>query len=251
MQKGNELVVGGKKMSQEQMELIRRTVAKGSTNDELSMFLHIANKQELDPFLKEIYYYKDSRGNNITLTSRDGFLKKAHMNPDFSGLQSCEVREGDEFYVDYDTMKVHHKMNLEDRENKKIIGAWAAAFKRGAMPSIVWVDLYEYDKKQFTWNSHKSAMIRKVAEVRALKNLFGITGLTSFEEMGIEEKEGEILQEKVLDVVSSDDFFNSTVDAIKKQPKEKQKELLEKTISTSNWTESQKSKLSVMLDEVC
>ena len=41
-----------------QIELVKRTVAKGATDDELQMFLHLANKYNLDPFAKEIWFIK-------------------------------------------------------------------------------------------------------------------------------------------------------------------------------------------------
>ncbi len=47
-----------KRFSEEQIELIKRTVCKGASNDELAMFLHIAQKSGLDPFAKQIYAIK-------------------------------------------------------------------------------------------------------------------------------------------------------------------------------------------------
>ena len=44
----------------EMVETLQNTVAKNSTKSELIMFLSIANKYGLDPFLKEIWFIKYS-----------------------------------------------------------------------------------------------------------------------------------------------------------------------------------------------
>jgi len=40
-----------------------------------------------------------------------------------------------------------------------------------------WADIKTYDKNQFTWNSHKAEMIKKVAEMLVLKKKFKFSGL--------------------------------------------------------------------------
>ena len=43
---------------QNKLDLIKRTVARGATNDEFQMFMHRANIYKLDPILKEIWFIK-------------------------------------------------------------------------------------------------------------------------------------------------------------------------------------------------
>ena len=50
-------VVEINQLTAEQIELMKRTVAKGATDDELRMFLHLAHKYDLDPFAKEIWLW--------------------------------------------------------------------------------------------------------------------------------------------------------------------------------------------------
>jgi phage recombination protein Bet len=170
--------------SQEQIDLIKNTVAKDATNDELKMFLYLAKAYNLDPFKKEIWFtkYKEKSGDYKTsiITSRDGYLKYAQMSPEFEGLISFPVKEGDVFEVDAENYKVTHRFGAK-RGN--ILGAWAKCDRKGKKPFISYVEFSEYKKFSNVWQTYPSAMIQKVAEVFVLKRAFSIEGLVTREEI--------------------------------------------------------------------
>lgn len=191
----------------DQVELIKRTVAKGATDDELQMFLHLAQAYGLDPFAKEIWFIKrlkkvkigeswdyprlpngDLDYSNcdapVIMTSRDGYLKIAQRDEKFDGLISFPVRENDTFEIDAMNYTVIHKFGAN---RGKIIGAWAKCERKDCKPTITYVDFSEYnDLNSSVWKKYPSAMIQKVAEVFVLKRQFGISGLTTKEEMPAE-----------------------------------------------------------------
>jgi len=213
-------VAPGLTYTREQIDLIKRTVAKGATDDELKMFIHLAKTYDLDPFLKEIWFIKrvkkvrDNKGNwdyprlpngeidysnaeTVIMTSRDGYLKAAQREPDFLGLISFAVREGDIFEIDAENYKVTHKFGAK---RGAILGAWARCDRKGRMPSICYVDFKEYNTPNSTvWKQYPSAMIQKVAEVFVLRRQFNINGLVAQEEMRMRDSEME--QEPIITFV--------------------------------------------------
>ena len=201
--------------NKEQIDTIKNTVAKGATDDELRMFLHLCQQYRLDPFLKEIWFIKrakktkDSKGNwdyrrlpdgsvnysgaeTIMMTSRDGYLRVAQDDPNFNGIKSFVVKEGDEFSVDAQSDQIIHKFGVK---RGKILGAWCAVYHKQRRPVICFVDYAEYyDDKSTTWKKYPSAMIMKVSEVLALKRQFGISGLVTQEELTVIAEQENIIE---------------------------------------------------------
>jgi phage recombination protein Bet len=184
-----------KKFGTEEIAIIKSTVAKGTTDTELAFFLFAASKYGLDPIKKEIWCYKDSRGNMIVFASRDGFLTKAQENPKYAGIQSCEICEKDEFEINIPEAKVNHKITTFQRGN--ILGAYAIVHRKDSNPTIEIVDFKTYDKGFNTWKTHPAEMIKKVAEVHALKKAFGISGLQA-------EEDFEVVGDKAYPVTNPD-----------------------------------------------
>lgn len=164
--------------SANEIALVKNTIAKGTTNVELAYFLSVAKATGLNPFLKEIWCYKDSKNNVIVFAGRDGFLKKAQDGSRWNGMTSAVVCENDYFKLDMASGEVSHIPDFKDRG--KIIGAYAISKPKGAdFPTIEWADFTVYDRGFNVWKTDPMAMIKKVAETHCLKIAYGITGLQS------------------------------------------------------------------------
>lgn len=164
----------------EQVSVIKKTVAKGTSDTELALFIYTASSTGLNPLLKEIWCYKDNKGNLLIFAGRDGFLKKAQQHPKYAGMRSASVREKDIFEIDIPKGVINHQIaNESNAARGKITGAYAVVFRKDEEPTVVWVDFETYNKGYSAWKSHSDDMIIKVAEIKALKKAFGMAEMQS------------------------------------------------------------------------
>lgn len=174
--------------SEEQILVIQNTIAKGTTPAELGLFLFTAMTVGLNPLNKEIWCYKDNKGNLIIFAGRDGMLTKAQRHSDFNGVRSCEVRENDEGWViDVPNGKVRHTITKPMKDRGRILGAYAFAFRKGGEPTLEWVEFDTYAKDNNIWKSVPADMIKKTAESKALKKAFGLSGVQLEDDWKIED----------------------------------------------------------------
>ena len=172
--------------SNEQRDLIKRTVAPEATNDELAMFLHVAAKSGLDPLQKQIWFVK--RSGRVTIQAGiDGLQARAAREPDYEGMIYGVVCAKDDFQFDAKTGQVEKHIYNPFADRGPTMGAWCIVRRKGMLPFTAMVRFSEYNQGASPlWREKPQVMIEKVARSTALRRAYpeALSGIYAPEEMG-------------------------------------------------------------------
>ena len=176
---------------QEQVELIKRTLAVGATDDELKLFLHQCKRTGLDPLSRQIYFMK--RGGKVTIqTSIDGFRAIAERSGDYAGQdEPVWGKDGDDAFCKVTVYRF--------RDNVRYPAAVGVAF---------WKEYVPQAGQDFMWKKMPRTMLAKVAEALALRKAYpsDLSGLYTGDEM---EQSGNVApvktEPKIASNVSTED----------------------------------------------
>lgn len=157
--------------TQDQFDLIKKTVAKNATDDELELFFHRCKMLGLNPLMPgQIYFIKYGTSPGTIVVGIDGFRARAHATGKLSGVKRGVIRDN----------------------NGICTGAWADVYRSDWQePAHEEVPLNEYHTGKGNWVKMPETMIKKVAEAAALRIAFpnDLGGLYLTEEMDQAEKQ--------------------------------------------------------------
>lgn len=148
---------------QSKLELVKSMVAKGCSQDEFELLCHLAKTYQLDPLAREIWAIRYGQNPAQIFVGHAGLINLALRSGKLDGLQ-CEIIDP----------------NGEDPVARATV--WRNDMTHPIVAEVYWSE-YGKDAKNPLWKSKPRTMLRKTAEVHALRRAFALSGLYTEEEM--------------------------------------------------------------------
>lgn len=148
---------------QSKLDLVKSMVAKGCSQDEFDLLCHLARTYHLDPLAREIWAIRYGQNPAQIFVGHAGLINLALRSGKLDGLQ-CEIVDP----------------NGEDPVARATV--WRNDMTHPIVAEVYWSE-YGKDAKNPLWRTKPRTMLRKTAEVHALRRAFALSGLYTEEEM--------------------------------------------------------------------
>ncbi len=178
-----------KNLSRGQIELMKRTIAKNATDDELKLFISVCVGAQLNPYLRQVHFVKrwDSKEGKEVGTIQvgiDGFRAIAESGGQYAGSDDAVFKDEKEIEISEEKDKIKRKMVVPGSATvtvHKLMEGSRYPFTATAR----WAEYYPGNKQGYMWKKMPYGQLGKCAEALALRKAFPklLSGLYTPEEM--------------------------------------------------------------------
>ena len=172
--------------------------ASSVTDQEIVMFMMMCKGNHLNPWNKEAYCIKYGTQPATMVVGKEAYMKRANAHPQYDGMDDGIV------VLLKETGEMIYRKGAITVEGEQLIGGWAEVYRKDRSRSTrVEVPFSEYAGRKIDgslngqWSSKPATMIRKVAQVQALREAFPDTlgGLYTADEQGVDEPTDMIFEQ--------------------------------------------------------
>lgn len=161
--------------SREEIDLIKTTVARGTSDNELKLFLYVAKERGLNPLARQIHAVKRF--------NKSSGKEEMSIQTGIDGFRTIAARTG--AYAGSDDPIFEGKPGTPDFSATVTVWRLVQGIRCPFSARARWDEYYPGEKQGFMWKSKPHVMLGKCAEALALRKGFpeDLAGLYSDDEM--------------------------------------------------------------------
>lgn len=232
------------KLTRPQVDLIKRTIAKGASDDELRMFIQVCKGANLNPFMRQVHLVprwdsKIAREVRTIQVGIDGFRAVAESSGQYAGNDD-PIFDG-EHEIEYSDKKI--KLMVPQKATVTVYKMMDGQ-KLPFTASARWNEYYPGPKMGFQWHIRPFLMLGKCAEALALRKAFPklLSGMYASEEMDRTAQADD-------DSKKIEQGFKTLINLIDKSTAEELKEFQQKMNASDKYTAKQKAEFNQKVDK--